>query len=86
MGARKGLGDTPPGVLRQIVRRIAITGYFSIVCCGVLGRASYRREDEHLMTRHESRVPGEPAHPKEHRSDNRQWSRHEGHQDTHSHL
>ena len=30
MDARKGPGDAPPGVQRQIVKRIAITGYFSI--------------------------------------------------------
>ena len=30
MDERKGPGDAPPGVQRQIVTRIAITGYFSI--------------------------------------------------------
>jgi hypothetical protein len=33
MDEGKGPGDAPPGVQRQIVTRIAITGYFSILCC-----------------------------------------------------
>jgi len=32
MDVRNGPGDAPPGVQRQIVTRIAITGYFSILC------------------------------------------------------